>query len=227
MPRRYQRKRNTSNRAAWTEQQLQEAINKVKSGEISKREAHRRYLVPPRTLEEWEEEMAGFAYTATSGFEVTGLYDPDWTAIPDHVYSVLNSANTAGPSFSSTNLPRFVTPETNAVSAPSSSTFGNPSAIVEPIESTSTSKGPPKVVSKLTPTKYLHDVSPNTKAKKAYDNKDCCVECFETYEKNTKKVDWLQCLKCLKWLHETCTMYGKVCNICSREEVRNNNTNTA
>ncbi|CAH1973221.1 unnamed protein product [Acanthoscelides obtectus] len=50
MPRKYQRKENARPRALWTEEQLQEAINKVSSGEISKREAHRRYHVPPKTL---------------------------------------------------------------------------------------------------------------------------------------------------------------------------------
>ncbi|XP_018576511.1 uncharacterized protein LOC108915046 [Anoplophora glabripennis] len=50
MPRKYQRKASARTRALWTEEQLQEAINKVSSGEVSKREAHRRYQVSPKTL---------------------------------------------------------------------------------------------------------------------------------------------------------------------------------
>lgn len=37
---------------------------------------------------------------------------------------------------------------------------------------------------------------------------------------DNKKVDWLQCIKCLNWLHVTCIMYGEVCNICSRLNLR-------
>ena len=51
MPRKYHRKVTAKERAIWSEQQLMEAIRKVKAGEISKREARRRYNVPPRTLE--------------------------------------------------------------------------------------------------------------------------------------------------------------------------------
>lgn len=50
MPRKYKRKENRNPRAVWTEDQLSEAIEKVKNGEISQREAFRRYNIPPRTL---------------------------------------------------------------------------------------------------------------------------------------------------------------------------------
>ena len=51
MPRKYQQNLNAPLRGSWTEQQLRTAVEKVQAGEISKREAHRRYNVPPRTLE--------------------------------------------------------------------------------------------------------------------------------------------------------------------------------
>ncbi|CAH1974319.1 unnamed protein product [Acanthoscelides obtectus] len=56
------------------------------------------------------------------------------------------------------------------------------------------------------------------------DNEYLCVECYEPYEQTTKKEDWLKCLKCQKWLHETCTMYGEVCNVCSRQKLCEKNT---
>lgn len=50
MPRKYERKATAPQRASWTETQLLEAIKKIEAGEISQREAHRRYNIPPRTL---------------------------------------------------------------------------------------------------------------------------------------------------------------------------------
>lgn len=49
MPRKYCRKF-CKPRATWTEEALIEAMEKVQSGEISKREAERRYKIPARTL---------------------------------------------------------------------------------------------------------------------------------------------------------------------------------
>lgn len=50
MPRKYKRKQTAKPRATWTEEQLVTAVEKVQSGEISKREAERRYGIPVRTL---------------------------------------------------------------------------------------------------------------------------------------------------------------------------------
>lgn len=50
MPRKYIRKTGAKPRATWTEEQLVTAIEKVQSGEISKREAQRSYNIPVRTL---------------------------------------------------------------------------------------------------------------------------------------------------------------------------------
>lgn len=50
MPRKYFRKPSDKPRGSYTEQQLATAIEKVQSGEISKREAERRYGVPARTI---------------------------------------------------------------------------------------------------------------------------------------------------------------------------------
>lgn len=47
-----------------------------------------------------------------------------------------------------------------------------------------------------------------------------CVECLEAYFLTTERVDWIQCLICTKWMHETCTMYLNKCNICGRDEKR-------
>lgn len=55
------------------------------------------------------------------------------------------------------------------------------------------------------------------------DNKsddNICSECWENYYKTTSKVDWIQCSTCGKWLHETCTLYGSLCNVCGREVKR-------
>lgn len=45
-----------------------------------------------------------------------------------------------------------------------------------------------------------------------------CVECFEEYSKTTKSVDWIKCTVCQLWLHETCSLYQNVCNICGRKK---------
>ena len=51
MPRKYKRKvRGTKPRCTWTEEALVEAIEKVRTNEVSKREAERRYGIPARTL---------------------------------------------------------------------------------------------------------------------------------------------------------------------------------
>ncbi|CAH2003432.1 unnamed protein product [Acanthoscelides obtectus] len=50
MPRKYIRTNTARPRASWSDEQLVEAVAKVQTGEISKREVHRRYNVPPRTL---------------------------------------------------------------------------------------------------------------------------------------------------------------------------------
>lgn len=47
-----------------------------------------------------------------------------------------------------------------------------------------------------------------------------CIECDENYYKTREKVDWIKCLNCAKWMHESCTMYGNLCNICGREQRR-------
>ncbi|CAH1998867.1 unnamed protein product [Acanthoscelides obtectus] len=49
MPRKYIRSNTARPRATWSDEQLMEAVAKVQTGEISKKEAHRRYNVPPRT----------------------------------------------------------------------------------------------------------------------------------------------------------------------------------
>lgn len=65
------------------------------------------------------------------------------------------------------------------------------------------------------------DDEPLVKKSKEQQNKVyLCVECFEEYYKTTKKVDWMECIQCKKWLHVSCTMYGDLCNICSRENMR-------
>ncbi|CAH1993336.1 unnamed protein product [Acanthoscelides obtectus] len=50
MPRKYILSNIARPRATWSDEQLMEAVAKVQTGEISKRKAHRRYNVPPRTL---------------------------------------------------------------------------------------------------------------------------------------------------------------------------------
>lgn len=47
-----------------------------------------------------------------------------------------------------------------------------------------------------------------------------CVECYENYNLTQKSVDWICCIKCNNWLHETCTLYVNMCNICKRREFK-------
>lgn len=32
-------------------------------------------------------------------------------------------------------------------------------------------------------------------------------------------VDWINCIKCHKWLHELCTMFGDLCNVCGNAKI--------
>ncbi|CAH1958453.1 unnamed protein product [Acanthoscelides obtectus] len=50
MPRKHIRSNTARPRATWSDEQLMEAVAKVQTGVLSKREAHRRYNVPARTL---------------------------------------------------------------------------------------------------------------------------------------------------------------------------------
>ncbi|PSN37908.1 hypothetical protein C0J52_19526 [Blattella germanica] len=43
----------------------------------------------------------------------------------------------------------------------------------------------------------------------SYNENECCG-CFDIYHKTKSPVDWIKCVKCGRWLHETCTMYGKI-----------------
>jgi len=43
-----------------------------------------------------------------------------------------------------------------------------------------------------------------------------CVGCEENYELIKEKVDWIQCIRCKRWLHETCTSFVDVCQICRK-----------
>lgn len=49
---------------------------------------------------------------------------------------------------------------------------------------------------------------------------DNCIECLENYWQTTSKVPWVQCVICKNWMHENCSMYGVMCNLCGREEKR-------
>lgn len=32
------------------------------------------------------------------------------------------------------------------------------------------------------------------------------------------KADWIQCVACNGWLHETCTLFKKICNYCGEKK---------
>ncbi|KAF2887962.1 hypothetical protein ILUMI_18211 [Ignelater luminosus] len=41
-----------------------------------------------------------------------------------------------------------------------------------------------------------------------------CVGCREDFRKTKKKDDWIQCILLKQWLHEGCTNYGSFCHLC-------------
>lgn len=49
-------------------------------------------------------------------------------------------------------------------------------------------------------------------------DEDECCECFENYAHTSSTADWIKCTSCGRWLHETCTIYGLICNMCGRLE---------
>ncbi|XP_054706771.1 uncharacterized protein LOC129216581 [Uloborus diversus] len=54
------------------------------------------------------------------------------------------------------------------------------------------------------------------------DHTNNCLECEENYYLTKETVDWIKCVKCQKWLHESCTMYGNLCNVCGKTKIREN-----
>ena len=50
MPTEYKRKSNAKLKAQWSQETLIEALHRIKTGEIGKREAERYYGIPARTL---------------------------------------------------------------------------------------------------------------------------------------------------------------------------------
>lgn len=79
-----------------------------------------------------------------------------------------------------------------------------------------------KVQSKTISNKDNKEKSKNITKKKSLktdeDSDDNCNECLENYKSTTPTVDWIRCPECSKWLHETCTMYPPLCNMCGREK---------
>ncbi|KAB0802552.1 hypothetical protein PPYR_04738 [Photinus pyralis] len=47
-----------------------------------------------------------------------------------------------------------------------------------------------------------------------------CVSCAEAYSVTSESEDWIQCLQCNMWLHEGCTKYENVCDICGKKVYR-------
>ncbi|KAJ8937931.1 hypothetical protein NQ318_005538 [Aromia moschata] len=68
MPRKYKRSVTAPSRAAWSEEQLREAIEKVSTNKISAREAHRRYGVF------WEKIMRKGLWHISSVYQQLGLH---------------------------------------------------------------------------------------------------------------------------------------------------------
>ncbi|KAJ8953407.1 hypothetical protein NQ318_023524 [Aromia moschata] len=68
MPRKYKRSVTAPSRAAWSEEQLREAIEKVSTNKISAREAHRRYGVF------WEKIMRKGLWHISSVYRQLGLH---------------------------------------------------------------------------------------------------------------------------------------------------------
>lgn len=48
------------------------------------------------------------------------------------------------------------------------------------------------------------------------DEENRCIECTENYYCTTSKEDWIKCSSCLSWMHEFCTMYNPLCNVCGK-----------
>lgn len=48
------------------------------------------------------------------------------------------------------------------------------------------------------------------------DESNKCVSCGEEYDKTTKSDDWIKCINCLGWLHEGCTKFVNVCDVCGK-----------
>lgn len=49
------------------------------------------------------------------------------------------------------------------------------------------------------------------------DESSICVGCKEEYSQTKKKEDWIECTTCKRWLHEGCTKFLNMCNICGKK----------
>lgn len=48
------------------------------------------------------------------------------------------------------------------------------------------------------------------------EDEDCCAGCGEQYNSTKKTVDWIRCILCNRWLHEDCTKYVNMCDLCGK-----------
>nr|CAI5827756.1 unnamed protein product [Callosobruchus analis] len=46
----------------------------------------------------------------------------------------------------------------------------------------------------------------------------CCVGCGELYNCTKKDVDWIKCINCQLWLHEDCSKYESMCDVCGKKQ---------
>lgn len=50
------------------------------------------------------------------------------------------------------------------------------------------------------------------------DDEESCVGCGELYSCTKKVVDWIKCISCQLWLHENCSKYESMCDICGKKQ---------
>ncbi|XP_071651807.1 uncharacterized protein [Temnothorax longispinosus] len=144
--------------------------------------------------------QAATVETGISGFRETGIHPFCPSAIPEHAY--LENAVQHEESSSSESDKEILpsTPVTNLLST--QMCIMTDESMAQP--------GP----SNLCQQRVFLDTSQKNECENE------CVECYESYDNTLPKVNWIQCIKCNKWLHETCTLYYNICNLCKRMELK-------
>ena len=56
-------------------------------------------------------------------------------------------------------------------------------------------------------------------------NENVCTGCGEDYNATKSTEDWILCPMCSCWLHENCTKYGTMCDLCGKRKSKTKNCN--
>jgi hypothetical protein len=60
------------------------------------------------------------------------------------------------------------------------------------------------------------DLSLNDSTDECENDETTCIGCGEEYHQTKKKEDWIQCIHCKRWMHESCSKFENICELCAK-----------